>query len=1519
MLKLLPSDVQSRLRSDIAITSVAQCVEELVLNSLDAGAVCIAIRVDMTCYTVQIVDNGVGISKDDLKLVGRRYSTSKCHKLEDLDNLEYFGYRGEALASLRDISTALEIHSRTRQSSITYCKLFKHGKGVDVVDSKYPRPCPGTTITVHNLFYNLPVRQQNIIDGLELERIRYRVEGIALMNPSISFSLRNDATGHVLLQTQKSNSVLTAFMYLFGGGLSKFLKPVALTKDCFKLEGYISKDGHNKKNLQFVYVNGRLVLKTKVHKMVTKAMSNCLLFRKKRGEWKNNGTPIRSPLRYGDKYCIFVINVKCPYNSYDITFDPRKTLVEFKDWDTLTNAVDELVMNFLKAENLLSTFVKSVDTPENTNMSNSEENTPFTPDDNKMSKMQIEDMDGNKQSDDLEISTYNTNNSLFSKTVQRQPVLSISPNKSEINMEEADDQPLAEDNNVNVCESSSVIESNSQTALEEAADKLQLQITPCDKEFTSEDEIPISAGNKETNYRNLKSSSSSTLTNTTSDSDTEDDLNEQSEDPLPNKVINETRRNEESTKTQKNDLKEDKCKFISLPTNKKGAADSVIRKLRPNLAPNNDDVKLTAAQKISAKLKERHQITLIQDERQQKISSSLDKFRKRSQVNQTAVNTELEGRIDVNTNGLLKEAAFNAPRKNTVSGDQCTNELVTCGSIGGSIGQEIHNGKLQTNGELQNHGKLHTTNFNNNFCHSEADYINKTKSSLSKRTNPAAVDGSSEPKKSKFMTSESFVMTPRTAFIQVRSLLKKMESGDSSTESDQPQQMLSSQVPSYSSQTYENLPPNSASSSRVHVEESSVLKSTTSKDNDTNFKVPLPVFDHSMRKAFTSCRATQDKDINRLTTCSSKPIKEKNQSISQLFTSCSDCDLSIETDKHDIKSSQGFEAHIFEEVQTESVIDRLQNYESQCFSFGIGKESQKEKNILMYDTEKQDGCSMPHATEQTFSTILEETLSSTNVDQMLLSDHVQSSPERECTSIPCGQIKTFPLQTDSYSITDILSDISDKSPKNQCELANSQTVPTNNRTNQSKQDVLEPNVLEKKTTDQNNKSLEEKVLCRPADLGKNMTVGGDKSEISEIKDLDVEMSNDEGRTLQPIASDVDNDETLWIEMKDDNTGKQIYINRHTGNSIYETEWKKLQENLTKEEDNKPADKITKIKESVLSLDVNESEKLQDMITQHFDDSEDKFIKWRSKTSDDSAVDSGRTSVNDMFKSWENPVCERVGQSSVNAEVQHTSRPGLKSYQSLHQIIFTKDMLSCMQVLGQVDIKFIACLISTPSNTSTTAPNLLVMMDQHAAHERVRLEQFTAELFEDDDCDVIKRSDVKPPIILDLTPEIVRVVNSFQQEFQRIGIKFTCNDKNRNQIMLHAIPACIVEREANELKRGKRSIATEFVQELISEHVEYLQNTSGARRRLPLALHKILATKACRGAIKFNDNLSKRQCQELITALSKCDLPFQCAHGRPSVIPLFELDQHYKHNKQVKPRPRLDNLMKGMNLNPSEEF
>ena len=80
----LQEDVRSYLRSGVAITSLTQCVEELVLNSLDAGSTSITVRIDIPNFRVQVSDNGSGIAFEDLNRVGGRYMSSKCHDLKDL-------------------------------------------------------------------------------------------------------------------------------------------------------------------------------------------------------------------------------------------------------------------------------------------------------------------------------------------------------------------------------------------------------------------------------------------------------------------------------------------------------------------------------------------------------------------------------------------------------------------------------------------------------------------------------------------------------------------------------------------------------------------------------------------------------------------------------------------------------------------------------------------------------------------------------------------------------------------------------------------------------------------------------------------------------------------------------------------------------------------------------------------------------------------------------------------------------------------------------------------------------------------------------------------------------------------------------------------------------------------------------------------------------------------------------------------------------------------------------------------
>ncbi|XP_005101880.1 uncharacterized protein LOC101854340 [Aplysia californica] len=362
MIRRLPNEVKACLRTGVALTSLAQAVEELVLNSVDAGATSVAVRIDLSCFKIQVVDNGLGITTEQFPLVGERYSTSKCHTMEDLEHLNYFGYRGEALASLRSASSFLEVTSRAKSSSVTFSKCFQKGQAFDVLQSSVARPSPGTTVTAHDLFYNLPVRRKRLHADLEMERIRYRVAGIALVWPRISFSLRDDAIGHVLLQTHKCSGLVSSFSCLFSPARARPLMEVSAERDEFKLSGIVSKESYSRKNLQFVYVNKRLVLKSSIHRQINKILSRSLILKRKGSNIDalekmatedgkgNSGSPVKSAERFG----IYVLNVECPFSAYDITFDPAKTLVEFKDWPKLIHLLQDMLYGFLRTENLIS-------------------------------------------------------------------------------------------------------------------------------------------------------------------------------------------------------------------------------------------------------------------------------------------------------------------------------------------------------------------------------------------------------------------------------------------------------------------------------------------------------------------------------------------------------------------------------------------------------------------------------------------------------------------------------------------------------------------------------------------------------------------------------------------------------------------------------------------------------------------------------------------------------------------------------------------------------------------------------------------------------------------------------------------------------------------------------------------------------------------------------------------------------------------------------------------------------------
>lgn len=349
-------DVRARLRSGVAINSLEQCVEELVLNSIDAKATCIAIRVDLEAFKIQVVDNGSGMEREDLNAMGKRYFTSKCSSVRDLENLMFYGFRGEAVASIANMASVVEVSSKPSKTAKTFVKLFHNGQALEVCEAELSRPSGGTTVTVYNLFYQLPVRRKCMDPILEFERVRQKVEAISLMHPTVSLSLRNDVSCSMVLQLSKARDVCSRFCQIYGLGRSQKLREINHKSGGFELSGYISIEGHYNKNMQFLYVNRRLVLKTKLHKLIDFLLrKESVICKAKCGLESRQASSNPGHHHCGTElYGVFILNVTCAYRDYDVCLEPAKTLIEFQNWDVLLNCIEEGVKIFLKQEHLFS-------------------------------------------------------------------------------------------------------------------------------------------------------------------------------------------------------------------------------------------------------------------------------------------------------------------------------------------------------------------------------------------------------------------------------------------------------------------------------------------------------------------------------------------------------------------------------------------------------------------------------------------------------------------------------------------------------------------------------------------------------------------------------------------------------------------------------------------------------------------------------------------------------------------------------------------------------------------------------------------------------------------------------------------------------------------------------------------------------------------------------------------------------------------------------------------------------------
>ena len=204
IIKILPTEVLNKIAAGEVVQRPASVVKELMENSIDAKSTKIKLIVrDSGKTLIQVVDNGEGMSKNDMKMSFMKHATSKITKIEDIFSITSMGFRGEALASISSISN-IEMISKKKDADKTNI-ISLEGDKVTLGKTVFSEQ--GTSIKVRNLFYNVPARRNFLkSDFVELRHIIDSFNRIALSYPDIEFNLiHNDEE---LFYLKKSNSIV---------------------------------------------------------------------------------------------------------------------------------------------------------------------------------------------------------------------------------------------------------------------------------------------------------------------------------------------------------------------------------------------------------------------------------------------------------------------------------------------------------------------------------------------------------------------------------------------------------------------------------------------------------------------------------------------------------------------------------------------------------------------------------------------------------------------------------------------------------------------------------------------------------------------------------------------------------------------------------------------------------------------------------------------------------------------------------------------------------------------------------------------------------------------------------------------------------------------------------------------------------------------------------------------------------------------------------------------------------------
>jgi len=327
-IKLLPDEVASQVAAGEVVERPASVVKELVENSIDAGASRIEVAIAQGGMSViRVVDNGIGMDRDDALLSLERHATSKIRSGLDLARICTLGFRGEALPSIASVCR-FQMATRTHQA-VEGTEILVNGGKIDSVQAS--GEAPGTLIEARSLFYNLPARRKFLrSDNTETSHVQHQLLLQAIGHPSIGFVFVRDRD--LVFQAPPTKSLADRIRDLRGAEfLEQLLEVQFEPREGLRLSGFIGRAGVSRstKAEQVIFVNGRLVDNITMQHGLREGYHTALM----KGQ-----------------YPITFLFIEIDPETVDVNVHPAKREVRFHEPDKIRDAVAQAVQRTLESD-----------------------------------------------------------------------------------------------------------------------------------------------------------------------------------------------------------------------------------------------------------------------------------------------------------------------------------------------------------------------------------------------------------------------------------------------------------------------------------------------------------------------------------------------------------------------------------------------------------------------------------------------------------------------------------------------------------------------------------------------------------------------------------------------------------------------------------------------------------------------------------------------------------------------------------------------------------------------------------------------------------------------------------------------------------------------------------------------------------------------------------------------------------------------------------------------------------------